>query len=209
MGLYSRYIFPHFLEWIMSQPEFASLRRDLLTEAQGNVFEIGLGTGLNLPFYPEGIDKITTIDINPGVMKKAQQRIANATHEVEALTLNGETIPLEDASFDTVVSTWTLCSIHHVESALRELRRILKPSGSFLFIEHGLSPDPSVRRLQTILTPVQKIIGDGCHFNRDMADLITTAGFQLEKLDRFYMDKAPRFAAYMYKGCARRSRTGP
>jgi ubiquinone/menaquinone biosynthesis C-methylase UbiE len=142
------------------------------------------------------------VDPNPGVNRLALQRIRSSGRTVEHLTLRGEALPMPEATYDTVVSTWTLCSIAGVEQALREVRRVLKPGGRLLFLEHGLSPAPRVQRWQRRLTPIQRLVGDGCHLDRDIRDLVQRSGLQIAELDEFYAAKIPRPFGYMYKGIA-------
>jgi ubiquinone/menaquinone biosynthesis C-methylase UbiE len=203
MGFYSRVIFPRAVEWAMSRPDIGELRGRALAGATGEVLEIGFGTGLNLPHYPGTVRRLTTIDVNPGMNALAERRVRASTIEVEHRVLNSEQLPMADASFDSVVSTWTLCSIADLESALAEIRRVLRPGGRFLFVEHGLSRDPGVARWQQRLNGLQRLVGDGCNLNRDMRRLIGER-FELTEMDEFYMQKAPRTHGYTYLGMARR-----
>ncbi|MBD0336447.1 MAG: class I SAM-dependent methyltransferase, partial [Cyanobacteria bacterium Co-bin13] len=166
MGLYSNLILPRLLDWAMSDEKLTPYRQAVLSEVSGDVLEIGFGTGLNLAYYPHYVDKIVTIDANPGMNALAQKRIEASELTVENRVLNGESLPMPDNSFDYVVSTWTLCSIAKVDNALSESHRVLRPGGKFVFVEHGLSEDPKVQTWQNRLTPIQKVIGDGCHLNR-------------------------------------------
>ena len=200
MGLYSRYVFPRLMNLAMSGGTFTKQRVQVLADVGGEVLEIGFGTGLNLPHYPAGLERLTTIDPNPGMSALARKRIARSPIQVKFETLDSERLPMADETFDHVVSTWTLCSIPHVERALTEIRRVLKPEGRFHFVEHGLSPDPAVQKWQHRLNPIQKAIGDGCHLDRDFRALIGGQGFRFVDLDTFYMKKAPRFAGYLYRG---------
>ncbi len=202
MNFYSRVIFPRLLEWGMSGAEMARCRQALLADVTGNVLEIGFGTGLNLPHYPSQIEKLTTVDANPGVNVLAQKRIQASAIAVNNQVLNGEHLPMADNTFDSVVSTWTLCSIAQVDQALQEIYRVLKPGGKFFFLEHGLSPEPQIQRWQNRLTPLQKVIADGCHLNRHIQDLIEDTQLQIVKLDKFYLDGLPKVGGYMYKGIA-------
>lgn len=202
MNFYSQVIFPRLLDWGMSCPTLAQYRRELLAEVQGDVLEIGFGTGLNLPYYPNHVQKITTVDVNPGVNALAQKRIQATAIAVDHRLLNGENLPMADHTFDSVVSTWTLCSIANVDQALQEIYRVLKPSGKFFFVEHGLSEEPQVQVWQNRLTPLQKIIGDGCHLNRQIQQLITANHFQILKLEKFYANGLPKIGGYLYKGVA-------
>jgi ubiquinone/menaquinone biosynthesis C-methylase UbiE len=202
MNLYSRIIFPRLIDRVMGGEDLAKYRREVLANARGEVLEIGFGSGLNLPYYPaEMVDKITTVDINPGMNKLAQVRIAQSQIAIEYHTLNGEKLPFADRTFDTVVSTWTLCSIRLVDNAIGEIHRVLKSGGKFLFIEHGLSDDPKVQRCQHALTPIQKVIADGCHLDRDIKALI---GEHFDTLDvkEFYDLDRGKIAGYFYQGIA-------
>ncbi|ASC73173.1 Ubiquinone/menaquinone biosynthesis C-methyltransferase UbiE [Halomicronema hongdechloris C2206] len=201
MGLYGEIIFPRLLDWTMAGELFATYRRQVLAQAQGKVLEIGFGTGLNLAYYPEAVTHLTVIEPNRGAGAIARKRLAQSPLPVDSHPIGGEHLPMADASFDTVVSTWTLCSIAAVEQALREVYRVLKPEGRFLFIEHGQSPDPGVRRWQTRLTPVQKIIADGCHLNRPIGKLVAEV-FPQVSLQEFYGNGWPQIAGYLYQGQA-------
>lgn len=205
MGLYTRRILPYLLDWVMSDPQFAQYRREVLAEVSGDVLEIGFGTGLNLSYYPEELHHLVAIDANPGMQALAQKRVQASRITVDHRVLNGENLPMSDASFDSVVSTWTLCSIRDVERALREIHRVLKPGGRFFFIEHGLSPDPAVQIWQNRLTPIQKVIADGCHLNRNIRQLVE-AQFEQVTIREFYADKEPKIVGYLYKGVATKTR---
>lgn len=202
MNIYSQLIFPTLIDRVMSGDDFALYRRELLADATGEVLEIGFGTGLNLAYYPiDQIQRVTTADVNPGMNKIAQRRIAASQLKVDYQVLNGEKLPMADNTFDTVVSTWTLCSIKHVEQAIAEIYRVLKPGGKFLFIEHGLSYEPKIQTWQHRLTPIQKLIADGCHLDREIKTLIAK---QFSKLDvkEFYRPDAPKIGGYFYQGIA-------
>ncbi|MGF1672491.1 MAG: class I SAM-dependent methyltransferase [Rivularia sp. (in: cyanobacteria)] len=199
MGFYSQNIFPYLLDWSLSSPLFAKYRQEVLAEVEGEVLEIGFGTGLNLSYYPEEIHKIITVDNNPGVHKLAQKRIEKSRITVDNRILSGENLPMADNTFDSVVSTWTLCSIEKVEQAVKEIYRVLKPGGKLFFIEHGLSNETNIQTWQNRLTPIQKIIGDGCHLNRNIRSLVEQQ-FQQVNLEEFYLEKTPKVAGYMYKG---------
>jgi ubiquinone/menaquinone biosynthesis C-methylase UbiE len=186
----------------MSSPRHDDVRRALLREVQGEVLEIGFGTGLNLPHYPEHISRITTVDVNPGMNVRARRRIEKSPIEVDHQVLNGEALPMDDATFDSVVSTWTLCSIENAAKALSEFRRVLKPDGRFFFAEHGLAPDAKVRRWQHRLNPLQRKVGDGCNLDRNIREIVGAAGFTITQIDEFYWEKAPKFLGYTYLGTA-------
>lgn len=186
----------------MSGPDFAEYRKQVLGEARGEVLEIGFGTGLNLAYYPRSVQKISTVDPNPGMNSLALKKIKASQIPVEQHIMSSEQLPFADGSFDTIVSTWTLCSIGNVEQALREIRRVLKPEGRFLFIEHGLSPDPKVQVWQHRLTPLQKRLAAGCHFDRNIKQLIEQQGFHFQSLKEFYVKDSPKYSGYMYQGSA-------
>ena len=201
MGLYSNLIFPYCIDLTMSGSELSEYRQQLLADVSGDVLEIGFGTGLNLPYYPAEINKITTIDPNPGMGRLARSRIEASPIAVEYKVLNGESIPMADASFDSVVCTWTLCSIPAVEKAIAEVYRLLKPEGKFFFIEHGLSREDNIKAWQNRLTPIQKVVADGCHLNRQI-DAIVKSKFVNVTIEQFYAPKLPKIMGYMYRGIA-------
>jgi ubiquinone/menaquinone biosynthesis C-methylase UbiE len=183
----------------------AAYRKEALAEAREAILEIGFGTGLNLPYYPAHVQKISTVDVNNGMNKLAQRNIARSSIIVDYNVLDARRLPFTDASFDTVVSTWTLCSIKNIDEALDEIYRVMKPRGRFIFIEQGLSDNPKVQRWQNRLTPVQKIIADGCHLNRNIEELLKDAGFRFERLKKEYAPGVPRIAGYLYHGVATRN----
>ncbi len=201
MGVYSQVIFPRLVDWTMSNPTLTKYRQQVLSEVSGDVLEIGFGTGLNLPHYPERLQKLTVIDTNPGMNVIAQKRIQTLPIRIEHRVLNSESLPMVDNSFDSIVCTWTLCSIVNVDQALKEIYRVLRPGGKFFFIEHGLSDEPPVQVWQNRLTPLQKMIADGCHLNRNIKQLIDNY-FQILKLEQFYAPNLPKTHSYMYQGVA-------
>lgn len=201
MGFYSQKILPYLLDWSLSDSSFTKYRQEVLAEVEGEILEIGFGTGLNLSYYPEKIRKIITVDNNPGVHRIAQKRIERSSITVDHKILSGEHLPMADNRFDSVVSTWTLCSIQKVEQALKEIYRVLKPGGKFFFIEHGLSNEAEIQVWQNRLNPIQKIIADGCHLNRNMRQIIEQQ-FNQVSLEEFYLENTPKVAGYMYKGVA-------
>lgn len=201
MGLYNDRILPYLIELSMADSILGSYRRDVLAAVSGDVLEIGFGTGLNLPYYPDQVRQIVTVDPNPGVHRLAQRRINASPITVDHRMLSGEALPMADHSFDSVVSTFTLCSIPNIEQALAEIYRVLKPGGRFFFVEHGLSDEPSIQAWQHRLTPLQKRIAGGCHFDRDMSQLIEQQFDQVE-LEAAYAKKVPKVAGYFYRGVA-------
>jgi ubiquinone/menaquinone biosynthesis C-methylase UbiE len=202
MGLYAAYIFPYFMDWVMSGEEFQRLRTSLLQTVQGEVLEIGFGTGLNLAHYPSGISHLTVIDPARFLPHKVARRIAAASFPVKSFQQTAETLPFGNSQFDWVVSTWTLCSIAAPIQALREIRRVLKPEGYFLFLEHGRSDDGRTAAWQDRLNPLQNVIGCGCNLNRQIDQLISQAGLTVITLDRFQMESVPRLGGEMYRGRA-------
>ncbi len=202
MGFYSNVVFPCGMNLLMSGETFQRQRQVVLQSASGEILEIGFGSGLNLPHYPNDVKKLVSVDPNEGMTRYTEKQIAQSNIEVDRQVLSGESLPMPDNSFDTVVSTWTLCSIVDIEKALAEVRRVLKPGGHFIFLEHGLSPDKNVSRWQHRLNAIQKVIGDGCHLNRDMRQLIGDTGFSKLDVENYYFPKAPRFLGYMYRGIA-------
>lgn len=176
-----------------------------LQPLRGQVLEIGFGTGLNLRCYPQQVTGLTTVDSETMLRSKVADRIARSRFPVEQFKLDaGGRLPFEDNVFDGVVTTFTLCSIRDVSSALAEIKRVLKPNAAYVFLEHGRSDDPRVARRQDLFNPIQKIIGCGCNLNRPIDKLITSAGLQIKKLERYLMPDSPRILAEMYRGIANR-----
>lgn len=201
MGFYSNLVIPYCIDLSMSGSNLQQYRQELLKDVSGEILEIGFGTGLNLPHYPEQVTKITTVEPNLGMQKLARSRIKQSQITVDYKVLNSESLPMRDATFDSVVCTWTLCSIPLVEQAIAEVERVLKPGGKFLFIEHGLSQDPKVQVWQNRLTPIQKVIADGCHLNRRIKELVEQQ-FLTVTIKQFYAPKLPKVIGYMYQGVA-------
>ncbi|MEO1466258.1 MAG: class I SAM-dependent methyltransferase [Cyanobacteria bacterium J06633_1] len=199
MSLYTYLVIPYCIDLAMSGSNLRQYRQALLKDVRGDILEIGFGTGLNLPHYPEEVKQITTIDPNPGMQRLARSRIEQSQITVDYKVLNGESLPMDDASFDSVVCTWTLCSIPLVEQAIAEVHRLLKPGGKFFFIEHGLSHEAKIQVWQNRLTPIQKVLADGCHLNRSIADLVQQK-FPNVKIEQFYAPKLPKVIGYMYRG---------
>jgi ubiquinone/menaquinone biosynthesis C-methylase UbiE len=202
MGFYSRVILPLLCDFALNREFVAKHRRELLAGASGRILEIGFGTGLNLPHYPSSVHKLTTIDPNIGMDRRAEKRIRQHGIEVERRIISGERLPFEDGAIDCVVSTFTLCSIEQVAEAVSEVYRVLKAGGQFLFLEHGLSPEPKVSKWQHRLNWLQMRLAGGCHLDRDMRALVTSQPFGSVKIDEFYLEKTPRISGYMYRGTA-------
>jgi ubiquinone/menaquinone biosynthesis C-methylase UbiE len=205
MGIYSRFIFPRVFDWSLRDAMMQPQRRETLAPLRGHVLEIGFGTGLNLPYYPNQVMRLTAIDCVRMLPTRVSRRIADARMPVEQLQLDaGERLPFEDETFDGVVTTFTLCSIREVESALAEVRRVLKPEGQYVFLEHGRSDDPRVAKRQDFFNPIEKLIGCGCHINRPIDRLIRESHFEIVTLDRYLMPRVPRILGETYRGLARR-----
>lgn len=202
MGLYAKYIFPRLMDRIMSGQKFHRLRENLLTSAEGEVLEIGLGTGLNLACYPPRVLRLRAVDPAPLLPARVAKRSAAVSFPVEITHLSAERLPYEDGSFDCVVSTWTLCTIPDSVQALRVVRRVLKPTGRFLFLEHGRSDDAATATWQDRLNPIQNVLGCGCNLNRRIDQLISKAGLHILQLDRFVMEGVPRIGGELYRGIA-------
>jgi ubiquinone/menaquinone biosynthesis C-methylase UbiE len=173
-----------------------------LAHAHGEVLEIGFGTGLNLAHYPVHVRRIITVDPNVGMHRLAQRRVRKARIEVEQRVLSSEQLPFEESTFDCAVSTFTLCSIEEVAQALSEVYRVLKASGTLLFLEHGLSPEPSVQKWQHRLNWLEMRLADGCHLDRNIKELVAARPFVSVEVDEFYLEKTPKTHGYLYRGIA-------
>jgi ubiquinone/menaquinone biosynthesis C-methylase UbiE len=202
VGIYSQVIFPRLCDLVLDRPLVARHRQALLAHATGHVLEIGFGTGLNLPHYPAPVRKVTTIDPNVGMHRRAQKRVRRSGIDVDQRVLRSEELPFEDGTFDCVVSTFTLCSIGNVDRALSEVCRVLKPGGRFLFLEHGLSPEPGVRTWQRRLNWLEGRLADGCRLDRNIKALVAAQHFSSVEVREFYLEKTPRTHGYLYRGIA-------
>jgi ubiquinone/menaquinone biosynthesis C-methylase UbiE len=201
MGLYSTVLLPRLMDLSMSNAAFVPHRQALLSRVEGEVLEIGFGSGVNLPYYPKQVRKLTTVDVNPGMNAIARRRIAASSITVDNRVLNGERLPMLDDQFDYVVSTYTLCSIEQVHLALDDIYRVLKPGGRFLFLEHGLSDRPGVQRWQHRLTPLNKVLADGCHLNRNIPQIVN-AHFDHVDCESFPDVQMGMMGHIYYKGVA-------
>lgn len=202
MSWYSRTVLPALVDWCLDNPSLGMYRKDQLALVHGKVLEIGFGTGINIPYYPDCVRTLTTVDRNASMSPRAQSRIQESSMMVDHWILSAERLPMTDHAFDTVVSTLTLCSIKNVSQALEEVFRVLKPGGQFLFLEHGLSPDHHIQKWQRYLTPISRMLGDGCHLNRNIAELVETQPFSLKELQTFYLEDSPKILGYFYRGIA-------
>jgi ubiquinone/menaquinone biosynthesis C-methylase UbiE len=205
MSFYEDRVLPHIIDKACSMGQVMKLRSQLVPRARGRVLEVGMGSAINMQFYnPEQVDKVYGLEPSEGMRRKAQHNLAKSAIAVEWLDLPGEQIPLDDNSIDTVLLTFTLCTIPDWSAALWQMRRVLKPNGELLFLEHGESPDEGTQKWQHRITPGWKKLAGGCHLNRNIADLIRHAGFEILELENLYIPKAPKIAGYIYKGLARK-----
>jgi ubiquinone/menaquinone biosynthesis C-methylase UbiE len=202
MGFYSDRILPALTDLSMRNKELRPYRERIVGSAEGRVLEIGVGSGRNLLLYPARVEQVIGLDPSRRLLAMARQAARGTDRDIELLEGSAVAIPLERASIDTIVSTWSLCSIADAPRALGEMLRVLKPGGRFLFVEHGRAPDAGVRWWQDRLTPIWKHLAGGCHLNRAIAELIGNAGFHIESLNTGYM-RGPNPMAFMYEGSAR------
>ncbi len=200
MDFYAKYVLPRLIDLAMKNKETACLRAEWIPHARGQVLEIGIGSGLNLPFYSPEVERVYGVDPSIELGRLARTRAAAGSTKVEFLSQSAaEPLPLSNATMDTVVITWTLCSIPNAPVALREMRRVLKPTGRLIFVEHGRAPDPSAVVWQDRLRPFWKRFTGGCHLNRKIDTLITEAGFQITELKTCYLP-GPHPMTYTYQG---------
>ncbi|KEZ76015.1 class I SAM-dependent methyltransferase [Salinisphaera hydrothermalis] len=202
MGLYNDVVLPRLCHLAMRNRHLVPYRRRVLAGAQGEVLEIGIGSGLNLPFYGPHVRGIHGLEPSPQLVRLAERAAGRSNRPVSLIEGSAEAIPFDDKSLDTIVTTWTLCSIPHADRALAQMRRVLKPGGRLLFVEHGLGPEEAVRKWQHRLTPVWSKVSGGCHLNRPIQALIEHAGFDVARLETGYM-KGPKTMAFIYEGDAR------
>lgn len=202
MGIYQETVLAWMIDIGMRHPTATRLRESYIPKARGQILEIGMGSGLNIPHYAPDTDHLLGVEPSDALRKRAFKHAAKRNVSLDFISRDGAEIPLEDKSIDTVVVTWALCSIPNVETALGEMRRVLKPDGQLVFIEHGLAPDAPVQRWQQRLTPVWKCFTGGCHLDRKPDALIQAAGFEITSLECLY-DDAPKLVGFTYKGLAR------
>jgi ubiquinone/menaquinone biosynthesis C-methylase UbiE len=201
MTFYNDHVLPHVINLAMRNRELRPYRERVISHAEGRVLEVGCGSGLNLPFYGTRVQEIVGLEPSARLTAMARRAVERSRASVRFIEGSAEVIPIESGSIDTVVTTWTLCSIADPARALAEMRRVLKPAGQLLFVEHGLAPESNVRQWQHRLTPVWKKIGGGCHLDRPIGALIEGAGFGIRQLETGYM-KGPKPMTFMYEGRA-------
>ncbi len=201
MGFYHERILPHVIDKVCSLGQVMKQRSQVVPQCAGTVLEVGMGSGINLQFYQPGqVDRVYGLEPSMGMRRMAQHHLSQAQVDVTWLDLPGEQIPLEDNSVDTVLLTFTLCTIPDWSRAMQQMHRVLRPNGKLLFLEHGAAPDAGVKRWQDRLTPCWKHMAGGCHLNREIPGLIEQSGFSITRMEQSYMPKTPRFAGYVYQG---------
>jgi ubiquinone/menaquinone biosynthesis C-methylase UbiE len=203
MSWYSDQALPRLIDVVLGGRDFREIRARVAADLDGEVLEVGFGSGLNVPHYPRAITRVRAIDPATVGRRLAARRIAASPVPIEFVGLDGEELPVESASVDHVLTTWTLCTIPGVDRALAEIARVLRPGGRFHFVEHGRSPDPGVARWQDRLTPLQRRFAGGCHLNRPIDELVARSGLTLSSLSTYSM-KGPRAFGYTFEGVATR-----
>jgi SAM-dependent methyltransferase len=204
MSFYENHVLPHLIGFACATPQIMKQRSLLVPAAEGRVLEVGFGSGANLGFYdPAKVDRLFALEPSAGMRRKAAKAVNASPLTIDWLDLPGEEIPLETDSVDTVVLTYTACTIPDAAAALKQMRRVLKPGGKLLFSEHGAAPDAGVAKWQGRIEPVWKAMAGGCHLTRRPDEMITQAGFKIDRMTADYLPKSPKFAAFNYAGSAR------
>jgi ubiquinone/menaquinone biosynthesis C-methylase UbiE len=193
MGIYEKQVLPRIINRVCGARALDPLRARVCAGLEGSVIEIGFGSGHNVPFYPASVTRVAAVEPSDVGWKLASARVAASAVPVNRSGLDGQSLPFGNASYDAVLSTWTLCTVPDAAAALAEFRRVLKPGGKLHFLEHGLAPDERVRRWQRRLDPLQQRIAGGCHFTRPIVELVKAAGFAISELDVFY-EPGPKVA---------------
>jgi SAM-dependent methyltransferase len=207
MPFYKDHVYPYLVSALGNPKPIDDIRRRIVPLAQGSVLEIGVGPGVNFTHYdPARVTNVYALEPNPGMLRRAEEQQRQAEVKIEFLDLPGERIPLADASVDTVVSTFTLCTIPGVVEAIQGVRRVLKPGGKLIFFEHGLSPDPAVQRWQKRSEPLFRWAFEGCHVTRDIPALIGKGGFDIDQIDAGYISPFPKSGSYCWWGVAQPGR---
>jgi ubiquinone/menaquinone biosynthesis C-methylase UbiE len=203
MGFYRKFVVPRLINLAMSNKVVMRCRSQVVPQARGWILELGIGSGLNLPFYSNQVVNVCGVDPSRELLQMAQKRAGSVAVPVQLLNNSAEELPLEDQSIDTVVMTWTLCSIPDPNKALAEMLRVLKPGGDLLFIEHGLAPESKIRKWQMRMNPPWRAMAGGCNLNRKVDGLISSAGFSILQLDTSYLP-GPRMLTFTYRGHAQK-----
>jgi ubiquinone/menaquinone biosynthesis C-methylase UbiE len=201
MGFYQDQVVPRITNVTLNNRECAQIRQRVTAGLAGEVLEVGFGSGLNVPYYPAEVKRVRAVDPATVGRRLAAKRLAASPVPVEFVGLDGQELPVETGSVDHVLITWTMCTIPEVETALREMYRVLRPGGELHFAEHGRSPDPGVARWQDRLTPLQRLIFAGCHLNRPIDRLVTETGFRMTQMENYYLS-GPKPYGYVYEGVA-------
>jgi ubiquinone/menaquinone biosynthesis C-methylase UbiE len=203
MSFYDTYVLPHFLNCACGTKPIARQREKVVPQAEGRILEVGMGSGLNIPFYnSDKVDMVWGLEPSEGMRKKAQHSVEAAPFDIEWLDLPGEEIPLDNNSADTIVLTYTLCTIPDWHAALLQMRRVLKPGGKLLFSEHGEAPDANIKKWQNRINPYWKCIAGGCNLHRPIPKLLKEGGFKIEQMESLYLPSTPKFAGFNYCGSA-------
>jgi len=201
MGWYVDRVVPRIVDLALGGAEFDAIRARVCADLDGEVLEVGFGSGLNVPHYPPAVRRVRAVDPATAARRLAAERVAASPVPLEYVGLDGEQLPVEDGSVDHVLTTWTLCTIPDVERALREMRRVLRPGGSLHFVEHGLAPQPRIAKWQHRLTPVQRRLFGGCHLDRPIDALVEGAGLRLTALDTYFA-RGPKAFTHLFEGVA-------
>ena len=205
MGFYDKYILPKFLNCACGTKPINYQRGKIVPLAKGIVLDIGIGSGLNIPFYNKSnIDHFYGLDPSEELLKIAKSLAKKNELEIEFLQCGAEAIPLPDQSIDTVLITYTMCTIPDIKLSNSEIMRVLKPGGQLLFCEHGLAPDKNIAKWQRRINPIWRMIAGGCNLNRDIPKLITSSGFKISNMEEMYLPSTPKFAGYNYWGIAKK-----
>ena len=192
MGLYAARILPRIIEAGCGIRSLEPYRQRVCAGLSGEVVELGFGSGLNVPFYPDTISNVAAVEPADLGWHLAEHRLSASSVPVRRRGLDGQRLPFPDASFDAALTTWTMCTIPDIDAALAEVHRVLRPGGTLHFLEHGLAPDPRVQRVQRLLEPVNKALLGGCHLTRRITSLINRTGFTIKELDEFYEPGSPK-----------------
>lgn len=202
MGVYGNCVLPHIINAVMNTEQTREIRRRVCAELKGEVLELGFGTGHNLPFLPADVARLLAVEPSGRSVGLARQQVDAVGFPVDVVGLDGQRLPVDDASVDTVLCTWSLCTIPDAVAAVSEARRVLRPGGGFHFVEHGRAPDDGVRRWQNRLNPLQQRIAGGCHLNRDIVRIVEAGGMTITRLDRYYAPGEPKVLGALYEGVA-------